>query len=191
MNRNEPKNRTEGTPDFCMKLTTAFILILLSAIWSGCNKPDLNSLADKSANPQPPPLPTQAQPKLPTVKIFLGAETLDAEMAVTSEEESTGLMYRTNITDETAMLFNLYVPQRASFWMTNCPISLSCAYISPDGVIEEIHHLEKNDNVPVLSSNKDILYVLEVNDGWFGRHNLAPGTLIRSERGTLAETFAR
>jgi uncharacterized protein len=133
--------------------------------------------------------PTQAQPMLPTVKIYLGAETLNAELAATPEEDVTGLMYRTNITDETAMLFNLHVPQQASFWMTNCPISLSCAYIGPDDVIEEIVHLEKNDNVPVLSTNNNILYALEVNEGWFTRHNIAPGTHIRTEGGSLGQVF--
>ena len=172
-----------------MKLTTSFILVLLAAIWTGCSKTENTSSADNSA--EQPSLPTQAQPKLPTVKIFLGAETLDAEMAVTPLEEETGLMYRTNITDETAMLFNLHRPMQASFWMTNCPISISCAYISPDGVIEEIHHLEKNDNVPVNAANDNILFVLEVNDGWFPRHNITTGMLIRSERGTLMQTFGQ
>ena len=168
-----------------------FILVLLAAIGFGCQKTEINSPADKSANPPPLSLPTQAQPPLRTVKIYLGAETLNAEMAITLEEEATGLMYRTNITDETAMLFDLHQPQRASFWMTNCPISLSAAYIGPDGVIEEIRHLEKNDNVPVVATNDNILFVLEVNDGWFARHNIGPGTLIKSERGTLLQTFGQ
>lgn len=164
---------------------TIFSLALLATVWVGCKKAE----ADNSASGYF--VPTHAQPMLPTVKIYLGAETLNAELAVTEAEEATGLMYRTNITDDTAMLFNLGQPMRASFWMTNCPMSLSAAYIGPDGVIEEIHHLEKNDNIPVLSSNNNIIYVLEVNDGWFARHNINAGTLIRSERGTLAETFGR
>ena len=100
-------------------------------------------------------------------------------------------MYRTNITDETAMLFDLGQPQRASFWMTNCPMSLSAAYINSDGIIEEIHHLEKNDNTPVVATNDNIFYVLEVNDGWFTRHNINTGMVIRTERGALADTFTR
>ena len=32
-------------------------------------------------------LPKQAQPKLPTMKIYLGAETLDAELALTARQE--------------------------------------------------------------------------------------------------------
>jgi uncharacterized membrane protein (UPF0127 family) len=167
-----------------VKFANVFTLILLAGLWAGCSKP----VAPPASGPY---FPTEAQPKLTTVKIYLGAETLDAELAITPQEDVTGLMYRTNITDDTAMLFNLHYPQQASFWMTNCPISISCAYIGPDGVIEEIHHLEKNDNVPVVSSNYNIMYALEVNDGWFARHNINPGTLIKSERGTLADTFGQ
>jgi uncharacterized membrane protein (UPF0127 family) len=192
MSRTEPKNRTEETQRFRLKPAIAFILVLLAAIAVGCQKAaDSSQTNTLPANYTPPPLPTQAQPTLPTVKIYLGAETLDAEMAVSPQEEETGLMYRTNITDDTAMLFNLHRPMQASFWMTNCPMSLSCAYINPDGVIEEIRHLEKNDNVPVVATNNNILFVLEVNDGWFTRHNISAGMLIRSERGTLMQTFGQ
>ena len=55
----------------------------------------------------------------------------------------------------------------------------------------EIHHLEKNDNVPVVATNDNILYVLEVNDGWFARHNISPGAVIRTDKGSLQETFFR
>jgi uncharacterized membrane protein (UPF0127 family) len=125
------------------------------------------------------------------MKIYLGAEMLDAELALTPREQQTGMMFRTNITDESAMLFVLPQAMHApyGFWMTNCPVSLSAAYIGPDGIIEEIHHLEKNDNVPVVASHDDIQFVLETSDGWFGRHNISTGTVIRTEKGSLAETF--
>ena len=125
------------------------------------------------------------------MKIYLGSETLNAELALTPAQQATGLMYRTNINEETAMLFVLPDQQRASFWMTNCPMSESAAYISPDGVIEEIHHLEKNDNIPVVASNDNIYYVLEVNDGWYDRHNIKTGMVITTEHGSLADTFRK
>jgi uncharacterized membrane protein (UPF0127 family) len=89
------------------------------------------------------------------------------------------------------MIFILPVPQRASFWMKNCPESISAAYISPDGTIEEIHHLEKNDTNAVVAATDNIQFVLETKEGWFNRHNIAPGTVIRSERGSLAENFLK
>ena len=134
-------------------------------------------------------LPKHAQPKLPTMKIYLGAETLDAELALTEQQEMTGMMFRTNIQDSDAMIFVLPQPQRANFWMKNCPESISAAYITTDGTIQEIHHLEKNDTNGVVAARDDIRFVLETQDGWFDHHHIATGTVMRTEKGTLVETF--
>ncbi len=135
-------------------------------------------------------LPKQAQPKLRTMSIYLGAETLAAELALTVQEEMTGMMFRTNILETDAMLFDLRSPQRASFWMKNCPESISAAYITSDGVIQEIHHLEKNDTNSVVAARDDIRFVLETSEGWFTRHHITPGTVIRTEKGSLTETLS-
>ena len=170
-----------------MKVLNLFALSLAVALFAGCTKPDASTTIKKlSADDF---LPTHAQPKLPTMKIYLGAETFDAELALTSEEEMTGMMYRTNIQDSDSMIFVLPVPQRASFWMKNCPESISAAYITADGVIQEIHHLEKNDTNGVVAARDDIQFVLETKEGWFARHQIAPGAMITSEKGSLAETF--
>lgn len=117
--------------------------------------------------------------------------SLDAELALTPEQEMTGMMFRTNILETDSMLFRLPVPQQASFWMKNCPESISAAYITTDGVIREIHHLEHDDTNAVLAARDDIQFVLETKDGWFTRHNISVGTVIISEKGPLAETFLR
>ena len=169
-----------------VKPTKFLMLLLVATFLAGCKKTE-------TAAPPPPEnwQPTHAQPKLPTMKIYLGAETLDAELALTGREEMTGMMFRTNIQDTDSMLFVLPVPQRASFWMKNCPESISAAYISPDGMIQEIHHLEKNDTNAVLAASDNIQFVLETSDGWFTRHNVGVGMAIRTERGSLADTFLR
>ncbi|MGH7993082.1 MAG: DUF192 domain-containing protein, partial [Limisphaerales bacterium] len=173
------ENRRELRQFTGMKAMTWLPLVLAVALAAGCKRTGTTVAPSDVENR----LPTQAQPKLPTLKIYLGAETLDAELALTPREEQAGMMFRTNVTDQSAMLFVLRAPIRApdGFWMTNCPVSLSAAYIGPDGVIEEIHHLEKNDNVPVVATHDNIVYVLEVNDGWFQRHNVSTGMLIRTE----------
>lgn len=134
------------------------------------------------------------------MKIFLGTlhdnlfhpmESLDAELALTPEQETTGMMFRTNILETDSMLFRLPFPQQASFWMKNCPESISAAYITADGVIQEIHHLEHDDTNAVLAARNDIQFVLETKDGWFTRHNISVGMVIISEKGSLAETFLR
>jgi len=166
-----------------------FLTLLLAAgLFAGCAKssPPAPAAADSTDDE-----PTQAQPKLRTMKIYLGAETLDAELALTGKEEQTGMMFRTNIQETDAMLFPLPYPTRASFWMKNCPESISAAYITADGTIQEVHHLEQNDTNAVLAARDDIQFVLETKEGWFTRHNIAPGTVITTEKGSLADVFLR
>jgi uncharacterized protein len=159
-------------------------LLLAALLWAGCQKPA--AVTPPSVDELPP---TQAQPKLQTMKIYLGAEMLDTELALTAEQQRTGMMFRTNIQETDAMLFVFPRPFQASFWMKNCPESLSAAYISPDGVIAEIHHFEKGDTNAVAAATDNIQYVLEVRDGWFARHNINPGAVIRTDKGSLAATF--
>jgi uncharacterized membrane protein (UPF0127 family) len=172
----------------CVKLTGFIALFLTATLLVGCKK--------SAATAAPPPsledlLPKQAQPKLATMKIYVGPETLDAELALNEQERMTGMMFRTNIQETDTMLFVFSQPYRASFWMKNCPESLSAAFIGPDGVIQEIHHLEKNDTNSVVAATDNIQYVLETKDGWFTRHNIRTGTVIRTEKGSLSETFFR
>jgi len=75
--------------------------------------------------------------------------------------------------------------------MKNCPESISAAYITADGVIQEIHHLEHNDTNGVVAARDDIVFVLETKEGWFDRHHIAPGTVIQTEKGPLADVFLR
>jgi uncharacterized membrane protein (UPF0127 family) len=171
-----------------MRFYQTTLCALLLAISPACKKPVATPPPAASIDNE---LPQHAQAKLRTLKIYLGAEALDAELALTAEQEHTGMMFRTNITDQDAMLFVFSQPMRAAFWMKNCPESLSAAYIAPDGVIEEIHHLEKQDTNSVVADHDNIQYVLEVADGWFTRHSITTGTVIRTERGSLAETFQR
>jgi len=88
------------------------------------------------------------------------------------------------------MIF-VFPPQRASFWMKNCPLPLSVAYLDSDGVIQEIHDLQPQDTNAVLSASDNIAYALETPQGWFQRHRVRPGMTVRSERGALRDTFHR
>ena len=170
-----------------VKFSRLLPLVFAAAMFAGCGQSS-PPVADR-APALDDFLPKQAQPKLRTMKIYLGAETFDAELALSAQEEMTGMMFRTNILETDAMLFVLPQPQRANFWMKNCPESISAAYITPDGVIAEIHHLEKNDTNGVVASTDNIQFVLETRGGWFGRHNIATGTVIQTEKGSLADTF--
>jgi hypothetical protein len=114
---------------------------------------------------------------------------MTAEICRTREEIETGMMWRTNMAEMNGMFFVFLDATPRAFWMKNCPLPLSCAYIAPDGTILETHDMKPFDESPIESKADRIQFVLEVNQGWFKRHNIGPGTLIRTERGTLLETF--
>ena len=164
-------------------------LCVLSAIAlvvaAGCTKPAVPAPPVSSE----PPLPTQAQGQLPTLKLWLGAEELVTEIASTLPQVQTGMMFRTNMAENAGMLFVFSVPHRAAFWMKNTSVPLSAAYISPDGTILEIHDLHPHNTNSVEATSQQMQYVLEANQGWFKRHNISTGAVIRTELGTLQKTF--
>lgn len=129
--------------------------------------------------------PTKAQPKLPTVKLWLGSQELVAEIARAPQELATGMMFRTNMASNEAMLFLFPVPGQASFYMKNTIIPLSCAYIDSEGTILELHDMKPKDETTILSATSNIFFVLEVNRGWFELNHIAPGTFVRTEKGAL------
>jgi uncharacterized membrane protein (UPF0127 family) len=125
------------------------------------------------------------------MKLWLGTAEIDAELALTEQEQATGMMFRTNrLPENEGMLFPLPYTQQASFWMMNCPVPLSAAYIDPDGVIQEIHVLEANNTNGVVSARRNIRFVLEEPEGWFQRHGISTGAVVRTPSGSLMDTFS-
>ena len=133
----------------------------------------------------------QDQPltNLYVLKLYLGAETLDVELALSIKEISTGLMYRKEMDENRGMLFVYPYVSDVAFYMKNTYIPLSVAYIDPEGVIQEIYDMEPLNEESVPSKSDNIRYILEVNQGWFAKHGIEPGTLITSEKGDLPDLF--
>ena len=135
------------------------------------------------------PIPTNAQPTLQTIKLWLGTNELNTELALTPAQIQAGMMWRTNMGEMEGMLFVFAAPHQVSFWMKNTLLPLSCAYIDPEGTILEIYDMNPRDESPIPSLSSRIQYVLEVNQGWFQRHNVSTGAVVTTEHGPLSRTF--
>jgi uncharacterized protein len=133
----------------------------------------------------------QPLPKLPTIKLWLGRQEIMAEIAATQRELATGMMHRKEMGENEGMLFILPIPQQASFYMRNTYVPLSVAYIDTEGTILEIHDLQPLNEEPVPSKSERVHFVLETKQGWFERNQVSIGNVIRTEYGTLRETFSK
>lgn len=167
---------------------------VLLLLW-GCDQPQskpISEATNTSAVSLNAPLHLDhAQPKLRTMKLWLGPKELNAELAITETEIATGMMFRDKMEENEGMLFIFGRPHRTSFYMKNTYVPLSCAYIDAQGAILEIHDLKPLDEKPVYAKSEQVQYVLEVKQGWFERNGVAVGTVIRTEHGSLADTFFR
>ena len=126
---------------------------------------------------------------LPRLKLLLGARELDAEIALRPEHIMKGMMWRTNVPETSGMLFVFSAPYRPGFYMRNVPMNIDCAYLAPDGTILEIHRLEKFNTNPVTAGSANVQFVLETAEGWFRRHGVTTGMVVRTEAGALRDSF--
>jgi uncharacterized membrane protein (UPF0127 family) len=120
-----------------------------------------------------------AQVALPSVTLNVAGKAVTAEVADEPDERRSGLMFRDSLAADSGMLFVMPRPERAAFWMKNTTLPLSVAYISPGGVIVEIHDLEPLDEKPVPSSFPNIAYALEMKQGWFAENGILAGDRIK------------
>ena len=67
-----------------------------------------------------------------------GVHVFAVEMAVTPEEQSKGLMFRSELPEGQGMLFDFHREQPTSFWMKNTYVPLDMIFIRADGRILRI-----------------------------------------------------
>ena len=169
------------------RVTSAALLLLLG----GCGRSDIAG-APTNSTPQPAQYYLDhAQPRLPTIKLWIGAQEMVTEMCLTQTQTATGMMYRKQMGENEGMIFVFGRPHRTAFYMRNTTVPLSAAYIDPEGTILEIHDLQPLNETPVEAGTDKVQYVLETPQGWFKKNNIGVGTLIRTERGSLQQTFFR
>jgi uncharacterized membrane protein (UPF0127 family) len=87
-------------------------------------------------------------------------------------------MNRNYLPENNGMLFVFDVPIKAYFWNKNTPIALDIAFLDCKGTILEIFQLNPNDENTIESTSDKVFYALELNKGWFNKHNIVPGMKI-------------
>jgi uncharacterized protein len=109
--------------------------------------------------------------------------SFSVEIARTPAERSLGLMHRDRLDPEKGMLFIYEVEQPVDMWMRNTKIPLDMLFIGVDGIIVKIHERAVPYSEEIISSEKPVVAVLEVNGGTASRLGLRPGDLVSLPEG--------
>lgn len=99
------------------------------------------------------------------------------EVAKTNEEQERGLMFRHNLPLDQGMLFVFPVDQYIHLWMKNTYIPLDMVFIRRDGKIDEILPQAEPLSLRVLSSQRPVAAVLEINAGQAEKLGLKEGDM--------------
>ncbi|MDO6695038.1 DUF192 domain-containing protein [Aliiglaciecola sp. 3_MG-2023] len=110
-------------------------------------------------------------------KVQIREIALAVEYAHSFEQRATGLMHRKSLCDNCGMLFKYSRPRIAGMWMKNTFIPLDVAFIDDQGKITDIRGMQPHD-LTSINSSTEVLYALEMNLGWFAKHNVNVGDIV-------------
>lgn len=100
-----------------------------------------------------------------------------AEFARTEAEQSQGMMYRTNLPDQAAMLFDMQGRQNVVFWMKNTPSSLDIAFFDMQGTLVSLQTSTSPFSLDYIGPDPEVSvsFALEMTAGRAQRIGLEPG----------------
>lgn len=142
--------------------------------------------AQESAAPAPAPVAapqvSEAGLKLIEVTVVSGEtrHTFTTELAASQEEQAKGMMFRTEMGEDEAMLFPSYAPQIRSFWMKNTPLPLDIIFVGPNKRISNIEAGVPYSLDSVTSRGFSIA-VLEIRGGLSAELGISEGDVVEFE----------
>ena len=128
--------------------------------------------------------PTGPQPELPKETLVIvtrdGVQHLfHVEMALTTEQQTVGEMFRPHIPEDEGMLLDWKIPRESNMWMRNTVAPLDMIFINADGTIHSIAENTVPESLAVISSRGPVRATLEVAAGTAARLNIRVGDKVR------------
>ena len=126
---------------------------------------------------------TGPQPELPKEKLVIVTRDgkrhdFKVEMAMTPEQQETGLMFRTHIPADGGMLFDWGQPRDSQMWMKNTVSSLDMVFIDADGTIRSIAENTTPRSLAVIDSDGPVRATLELAAGTTARLGIRVGDKV-------------
>ena len=126
---------------------------------------------------------TAAQPDLPKEKLVIitrdgQRHDFRVEMALTPQQQETGLMFRKTVAADGGMLFDWGSPRDSMMWMRNTVSSLDMLFINQDGTIRRIAENTTPESLATIDSGGDVRATLELAAGTARRLGIHVGDKI-------------
>jgi uncharacterized membrane protein (UPF0127 family) len=120
---------------------------------------------------------TEPQMNLRRIKLQAGMHLIDTQLALTPEQRQIGLMFRKDMPQHEGMLFVFEAKSVQCFWMKNTLIPLTAAFLNDDGTIVNLADMAPQTTQSHCST-QPVRFVLEVNQGFFTKLKMGPGSRI-------------
>jgi uncharacterized membrane protein (UPF0127 family) len=114
---------------------------------------------------------------LPVTQLQAGMHLIRAQVAQRPDERATGLMHRREMPPNEGMLFVFEQPGVQCFWMKNTLIPLAIAFVDDAGTVVNVREMQPGA-LNSHCSDKPVRYALEMNQGWFAKRGIKPGSVL-------------
>jgi uncharacterized membrane protein (UPF0127 family) len=126
---------------------------------------------------------TGPQPELPKEKLVIVTHDgtrhdFNVEMALTMDQQTTGLMFRPSVAADGGMLFDWGSPRESQMWMRNTVAGLDMLFINADGSIRSIAEHTVPQSLAVIDSRGPVRATLEVAAGTAERLDIRVGDKV-------------
>jgi len=126
---------------------------------------------------------TVAQPELPKEKLVIVTKDgtrhdFNVEMALSPEQQTVGLMFRTAIPADGGMLFDWGAPRDSAMWMRNTVSSLDMLFINADGTIRRVVENTVPESLATIDSRGPVRATLELAAGTARRLDIHAGDKV-------------
>ncbi|QCE33363.1 DUF192 domain-containing protein [Acetobacteraceae bacterium] len=133
--------------------------------------------------------PRTAQPILPKEGLTITSPTgkaqhFQVEMAVTSEEQEAGEMFRETVPEDGGMLFVWEAPQISHMWMRNTLVPLDMIFVSPLGRVVGIEENTVPHSERDISSSEPVKWTLELAGGSAEKNRIFVGDEVTLDKET-------
>ncbi len=145
-----------------------------------------------SDDPLPPQIPNLSEAGLPVVRLALGGEPFDLELAASDAAIAKGLSGRERVRRHRGMLFVMPYSRELGFWMVDCLVPIDIAYVNEQGIVTGVHTmktepLQRADEsrgayevrLPRYPSGAKARYAIELAAGEFARLGITKGSEIK------------